>query len=145
MHTEMRHPVPAVAAIIMRDGEILLVRRGAEPGIGKWSVPGGSVEIGERLEEALKREVREETGLEIEVGDLAGLTDLIVKKNDEIQFHYVLIDYFATAMSGEPVAATDACDCRWVPLDEIGNYDVTTSLLDRLREHGLVKGGEVIQ
>lgn len=137
MHIGLRYPVPAVAAIIMRDGEILLVRRGSEPGIGKWSVPGGSVEIGETLVEAIKREVMEETGLEIDVGDFAGISDLIVRKDGEIQFHYVLSDFFATAKPGEPVAATDASDCRWVPLDEIANYDVTNSLLDRLRAHGL--------
>jgi mutator protein MutT len=140
MHSRLRNPVPAVAAIILRDREILLVKRGAEPGLGKWSVPGGSIEIGETLEEALKREVLEETGLEIVVGKLAGVCDLIVKREGEIRFHYILIDYFAAVESGEPVAATDVSECRWVSLDEISRYDVTTSLLDRLREHGLIGG-----
>jgi 8-oxo-dGTP diphosphatase len=138
MRNGMRNPIPAVAAIILRDREVLLVKRGAEPALGKWSVPGGSVEIGETLEEALKREVREETGLEIQVGTLAGVCDLIVRREVEIRFHYVLIDYFATVVSGEPVAATDVSECRWVPLDQIGRYDVTASLLDRLRERGLI-------
>jgi 8-oxo-dGTP diphosphatase len=138
MHTGLKNPVPAVAAIILRGDEILLIRRGCEPGIGKWSVPGGSVEIGETLEEAVKREVREETGLEIEVGELAGVSDLIAKRDGELQFHYVLIDYLAAVTHGEAVAATDAAECRWVRLDEIGAYDVTKTLLDRLRENGLI-------
>jgi ADP-ribose pyrophosphatase YjhB (NUDIX family) len=96
------------------------------------------MELGETLEDAVKREVREETGIEIDVGKLAGVYDLIVKRDGEISFHYVLIDYFATARQGEPVAATDACDCRWVSLDDIGSYDVTASLIDCLRENGLL-------
>jgi mutator protein MutT len=138
MHTGNRYPVPAVAAIILRGDEILLVKRGHEPAMGKWSVPGGSVEFGETLEQAAKREVMEETGLEIEVGDVAGVTDLVVRKEGEITFHYVLIDYFATAIPGEPVAGSDAAECRWVRLGDLPSYDVTRTLLDRLREHGLI-------
>lgn len=139
MHTGFKHPVPAVAAIILRDDQILLIKRGAEPGYGKWSVPGGSVEIGETLEEAVKREVLEETGLRIRVGKLAGLTDLIVKHEGDIQFHYVIIDYFAIAEEGIAHASTDALECKWVHLNELKDYDITSSLLDRLREHGLVE------
>jgi ADP-ribose pyrophosphatase YjhB (NUDIX family) len=138
MHIGFKHPVPAVAAIILRGREILLVKRGGEPGLGKWSAPGGSMEIGETLQEALKREVREETGLEIEVGKLASVSDLIVKQDNDIAFHYVLIDYYATVVSGNLIAATDALDCRWVSLDEIRKYDVTASLIDRLRDNGLI-------
>ena len=138
MHIGMKHPVPAVAAIIVRDDEILLVKRGSQPAIGKWSIPGGSVEIGETLEEAVKREVMEETGLEIEVGEIAGIHELIVRENGELQFHYVLIDYFAKAKPGDPVAATDAADCRWVRLSDIGEYDLTATLIDALKKHGLI-------
>jgi len=141
MHSRLKYPVPAVAAIILRGSEILLVKRASEPGLGKWSAPGGSVEIGETLEQALSREVREETGLEIEIGELAGVSDLIVRRDGIIRFHYVLIDYFAAVRSGEPVAATDVSECRWVPLEQIGRYDVTESLLDRLRKHGLISVG----
>ena len=139
MHQGMKNPVPAVAAIILRDRDILLIKRATEPNKGKWSVPGGSMELGETLDQALNREVREETGLEIEIGELAGVNDLIVKHDGEITFHYVLIDYYATVKSGEPSPATDVSECRWVPLDEIGNYGVTISLLDRLRENGLIE------
>jgi mutator protein MutT len=138
MHIGMKHPVPAVGAIILKDDKILLVKRGAEPGIGKWSIPGGSMEFGETMEEAVKREVKEETGLDVEVGKLAGVLDLIVKSDKGIQFHYVLIDYFATAVPGEPVAGTDAAECCWVPLSEIKNYDLTVSLEEMLKKHGLI-------
>lgn len=138
MHTHHRHPVPAVAAIVIRDGKILLVKRGSEPGLGLWSIPGGSIEPGETTEEALKREVLEETGIEINIGKLAGVYDLIVRHDDIILFHYVLIDYFATFAAGEIRAATDAVDCRWVPLEDLHNYNLTSSLIDRLREHGLL-------
>lgn len=138
MHTDERHPVPAVGAIILREDELLLIKRGAEPAMGKWSIPGGSVEIGETLEEAVRREVKEETNLDVEVGKLAGLTDLIVKKDGVLTWHYVLINYFATALDGEPVAATDVSECRWVKLSDLANYDVTKTLIDRLQQLGLI-------
>lgn len=133
----MKHPVPAVAAVIIRDQEILLIKRGAEPGIGQWSIPGGSMEIGETIEEAVKREVVEETGLIVEVGELAGVYNLIVKQDNEILFHYVLLDYFAKVISGTASAATDAAECRWVPFADLGSYSLTASLAKRLREMGI--------
>lgn len=139
MHIGMKHPVPAVAAIIIRDHAILLIRRGTEPGLGKWSVPGGSMEIGETIEEAVKREVLEETGLVIDVGDLAGVSNLIVKQDDTILFHYILLDYFAVVVSGVAVPATDAVECKWVSFDDLGKYDLTSSLVDRLREHNILQ------
>ena len=138
MHTDLRYPVPAVAAIIVRDGEILLVKRGAEPGFGKWSIPGGALEMGETLEEGLKREVLEETGLEVEVGKLAGISDLIIRDDDVVKWHYVLINYFADITGGELCPATDALECRWVKLSEIRTYNVTRSVLHRLEELGLI-------
>jgi 8-oxo-dGTP diphosphatase len=138
MHTDQRYPVPAVGAIILRDDEILLIKRGAEPALGKWSIPGGSVEMGETLRQAVRREVKEETNLDVEVGELAGITDLIVKSDGVLTWHYVLINYFATTTDGEPVAATDVSECRWVRLSDLGNYDVTKTLMDRLHELGLI-------
>lgn len=135
-----KHPVPAVAAVVVRDGEILLVRRGKEPSKGKWSVPGGSVEWGETLAQAVKREVREETGLETEVGDVAGVYDLMPTGADGVQYHYVIIDFFAQPTGGTLTPGSDADDARWVPIKDLGQYELTEHLADRLREMGVLPG-----
>ncbi len=101
------HPIPAVGAVIIEEGSLLLIRRGNEPGAGQWSIPGGRVELGEHLAEALQREVREETGLRIAVGAIADVSDLIVAEENAIAFHYVLIDYFAQVLDGDPRAGSE--------------------------------------
>ena len=133
-------PVPAVSAIIIEDGRILLVRRGSAPALGRWSAPGGAIELGETAIEAVKREVLEETGIEIEVGAIAGLSDVIVtdEETGDILYHYTLITFFATPTGGEPMAATDAAEVKWVLLSDIHEYNVTKTLLTRLQEHRLV-------
>ena len=144
-----KHPVPAVAAVIIDEGKILLIKRGAEPSKGKWSIPGGRLEWSETLVEALKREVREETGLEIEVGKVAGVFDLIIKPPNANHitlnsqrstlnvYHYVLIDYLARAVGGTLAPGDDADDARWVPISSLDEYELTAHLRERLREMGL--------
>lgn len=133
-------PVPAVAAVIVRDGNILLIKRGKEPSLGAWSIPGGSVELGETLVQAVKREALEETSLEVEVDGIAGVFDLILMDSEgNPEYHYVIIDYFAYPIGGELMPATDAADARWVPLSEVANYELTPHLLERLIEMGVVK------
>ena len=131
-------PIPAVGAIIIKDGHILLIKRGAEPSYGKWSVPGGHIELGETIENALKREVLEETGLGVEISRLAGVYDLIARDGENIEHHYVIIEFLAEAVSGKLRAGTDALECRWVPLAEIANWDVTTTVIACLRENNLI-------
>jgi len=131
-------PAPAVAAVIVENGKLLLVERAVEPSKGKWSVPGGSVEWGEPLAEALKREVREETGLEIEVEKVAGVFDLIIR--DEVgkpQYHYVIIDFFAHPTGGKLVPGDDAAKARWVPIEELENYELSNFLKARLKQMGV--------
>jgi ADP-ribose pyrophosphatase YjhB (NUDIX family) len=135
---ETRRPVPAVGAFILRGSEILLIRRGKEPSLGKWSIPGGSIEWGETVEEATRREVLEETGLVVEVGELAGVIDVIERIGDEIAFDYVIIDHFAKVVSGTLNAATDVTEARWVPLTELRNMDVTGTVVRRLAELGII-------
>jgi ADP-ribose pyrophosphatase YjhB (NUDIX family) len=109
------------------DGEsILLVRRGKEPLRGYWSLPGGAVETGERLAEALRREVREETGLEIEILQLFEVFERIMPDDaGAAEHHYVLIDYLCRVTGGALRAGDDAMDVRWIPRAELDRYEVT--------------------
>jgi len=133
--TEDKQPVPAVAAVIIREGNILLVKRGVEPSKDMWSIPGGSVHWGEPLQEAVKREVREETGLEIEVGRIAGVFDLIARDEaGKASFHYVIVDFLAEPVGGTLRAGDDASEARWVPVEEVDSYELSAFLLSRLKQ-----------
>ncbi len=110
-------PIPAVGIVCLRGEEVLLIRRGTPPRQGEWSLPGGRIEPGERAMDAALRELREETGVEAEI---TGLIDVVDGLFPEAGRHYVLIDYAARWLSGEPVAGDDAVEARFVALDEIG-------------------------
>ena len=112
-------PVVAVGAFIVKDGQVLLVQRGHEPRKGLWTVPGGVVELGESLHDAIRREVQEETGLEIEVGDVVTVVDRITPGESGPQYHYVIIDYAARWLAGDAQALTDVDAVRWVAPGEI--------------------------
>lgn len=129
-----KHPVPAVAAIIVEQGRILLIRRGKSPSFGRWALPGGKVEIHETLQAAVRREVKEEAGIEIRVGEIAGVFDLMVDEPESDIQHYIIIDFFANRVSGEPTFGDDASELRWVPVAELENYDLAQQLLERLRQ-----------
>lgn len=132
---EGKQPIPAVAAIILEEGKLLLIRRGAEPNKDKWSIPGGSVQWGEPLKEAIKREVREETGLDVEVGKIAGVFDLIVRDEaGNVAYHYVIIDFFAKPVGGKLIPGDDAVQVRWVPIEQVGEYELSTFLMSRLKQ-----------
>jgi len=135
-----RSPVAAVSALILDGDKILLIRRAAAPAIGKWAAPGGAVELGETAEQAVKREALEETGLEIQVGKIAGLSDIIVtdEADGRIRYHYFLVSFLATAVGGQLAASSDAAEARWVPLAEVRSYNVTKTLIARLEENGLI-------
>jgi 8-oxo-dGTP diphosphatase len=109
-------PVPAVGVVCLRGDSVLLIRRGTPPRQGAWSLPGGRIEPGERAVDAALRELREETGVEAEI---TGLIDVVDGLFPEAGRHYVLIDYAARWVSGEPVAGDDAVEARFVALDEI--------------------------
>src|SRR5690349_1072818 len=102
-------PLIGVGAIIIDAGRVVLVKRGHAPLTGEWSIPGGVLEVGETLREAAAREAMEETGLTIEVGDLLGVYDRVLRDADErTRYHYVLIDFLCRRVAGEPRAAGDA-------------------------------------
>jgi 8-oxo-dGTP diphosphatase len=113
------HPTVAVAAVVLDpDGAVLLIERGRPPGVGRWSLPGGRVELGEALAAAVAREVLEETGLTVEVGPLVTVVERIVPDEDPAagpgaRFHYVILDYLARG-AGAPRPGDDARAARWV-------------------------------
>jgi 8-oxo-dGTP diphosphatase len=118
--------VLGVGALTIEDGRILLVERGNAPLKGYWSLPGGGVETGERLEEAIRREVREETGLEIQVLELLEIFERIMPDAEgRIEYHYVLIDYICRPTGGDLCAATDASRCGWFREDELASLKIT--------------------
>jgi len=116
MTSLLSSPVPAVGVVCLKDDQVLLIRRGKAPRIGEWSLPGGRIEPGERAVDAALRELREETGVEAEI---TGLIDVVDGLFPEAGMHYVLIDYAARWLSGDPVGADDALEARFVPLDQI--------------------------
>ncbi|MFX1465282.1 MAG: NUDIX hydrolase [Promethearchaeota archaeon] len=129
-----------VGAIVLDGNEkILLVKRGNEPGRGKWSFPGGLVNVGEAVKDAAKREVKEETGLSVKIGDLAGVVDVVIKDdNEKVQYHYVIIDFFATRESGEISPRSDAEDVRWILLKDLLSLDVTRTAINLLKQLNLL-------
>lgn len=119
-------PIVGVGAIVLRDHDVLLVRRGKEPLKGVWSLPGGALELGENLEDGIRREVREEVGLEVEVGPIVEVFERITPdEKGAIRYHYVLIDYLCRPTGGTLVAADDADDARWFAVNELKNIDIT--------------------
>ncbi|MDQ3981757.1 MAG: NUDIX domain-containing protein [Actinomycetota bacterium] len=113
-----------------------MIRRSNEPGAGLWSLPGGRVEHGEYLADALRREVAEETGLAVEVRDLVGILEVVGDP------HYVILDYFAEVTGdGEPIASDDVSEATWVPLDEVASLPCTPRFVETLRGWGVLPPG----
>lgn len=127
------YPRVGVGAVVLRGEHVLLVRRGGQPSSGKWSLPGGMVELGETTIDAVRREVAEECSCEIRVVDVAGVITRIVRDGDgRVRYHWVLVDYLAYADSDRIAAGTDAAEARWATLAEIERLDVTDGLLDMI-------------
>ena len=123
-----QRPLIGVGAVVFSAGnEILLIKRGKAPHYGRWMVPGGTLEWGETLEDAAIREVREETGIDIEIERFVEIIEAITPGPDG--FHFVIMDYAAHAVSGTLAANSDALDAAWVPLESLGGYDLTPDLL----------------
>jgi len=127
-------PLTGVGAIIFRGTEVLLVKRGQPPALGKWSVPGGLVELGEDLDASVRREVMEEVGLEVKVIDLvAALDRIMLDRNGRIEYHYILLDFLCEVLGGDPVAATDADECRFVAIEDLCRYAMTRGTEEVIR------------
>ncbi len=128
-------PVVAVGAIVVRDGRVLLVRRGQPPSEGLWAIPGGCVELGETLQEAAEREIREETGLTICARDPVYTFDVIRRTEaGRIRFHYVIVDLMADYVKGDLQPGDDAREARWVAPGELGELPVNQTTLEILEK-----------
>ena len=126
-------PVPAVGAIVFRKGEVLLVKRGDEPNAGPWSLPGGLVEIGETVESAAVRETLEETRVRVRPVRLLAVSDFLRSEDGRIRWHFVLIDLLCDYVEGNPFPGRDETNARFIPLVEVGEYDVAETALDVVR------------
>lgn len=130
----MTGPEVCVGAVVVEDDELLLVRRGHGPGAGEWSVPGGRVEPGETLAEAVLRELEEETGVEGVCGPLLGWVERIGEDH-----HHVILDFTVSLLDPqEPVAGDDAVEAAWFPLSEVAELRLVEGLAEFLHEHGVL-------
>jgi ADP-ribose pyrophosphatase YjhB (NUDIX family) len=122
-------PLMCVGAVIVEAGRVLLARRGNEPLKGHWTLPGGLLEVGESLTEGVLREVREETGLTVEVLELVELLDRIHREETRVRYHYVIADYLCRVVGGQLQAASDVDAVRWVEREEWNRPDTALGTL----------------
>jgi len=133
-------PLVGVGAVVRADNKILLIRRANEPGKGLWSIPGGLVEVGETLRDAVAREVEEETGMKIEVGKLIDVVENIVRDEDgRVKFHYILVDFEAKPITGKMDIhpSPEALEARWFTPEEIRGIPITNTAKLLLRKLGI--------
>ena len=134
-----RHMV-GVGVLISDKDRYLIVKRGTDPNSGLWSIPGGLVEIGERVSDAAFREAKEETGLDVDLVRVIGVVDKIIRDDDSnVKYHFVIIDYLAEPRTGILKAASDALEAKWVKADELTRYDLTPSLVELLIGCGYIR------
>lgn len=121
-------PIVGVGAVIIENGTILLEKRKNDPGRGKWSIPGGLVELGESLEQTVIREVKEETGLVVDAPELVDVvSQTTLDEGGRVKYHFVIVDYLVKLKSGTARAASDAADLEWVRFDEVEQKDLIKS------------------
>jgi len=134
-------PIAGIGAVIVDAGRALLVRRATEPLKGEWSVPGGMLELGEKLRDGVRREALEETGLIVEPGEVLDVFDSILTDDrGRTEYHYVLVDYLCRPISGEATAGTDVSDVRWVCEENLPSMHLRASIEQVVRK-GLARAG----
>lgn len=122
----------------MHEGKLVLVKRGVQPGKGKWSIPGGAVELGERVRDAVSREAKEESGLDIEIvvdRPLDVIDNILSDEKGRLRFHYILLQFLSRPKSGTLKPASDVLDAQWVSLKDVEKYDLTRSFRLFFRKH----------
>jgi mutator protein MutT len=131
-------PIVGVGAVVVGEKGVVLVKRAHEPLKGEWSLPGGAVEVGETLIEAVEREVREETGLHVRVGPVVEVLDRVHRAADgRVEYHFVLIDYLCSVTSGNLAQGSDAADVCWAALADLSKYQLaepTTTVIAKALE-----------
>jgi ADP-ribose pyrophosphatase YjhB (NUDIX family) len=121
-------PVVGVGAVIIKEGKIALIKRGNEPSRGKWTIPGGLVELGESPDKAVVRETKEETGLDVDNPSLMDVVSNVdLDEKGKVKYHYVIIDYLVHVKAGKAQAASDAVELRWLAFNDVEGYDLTSS------------------
>jgi 8-oxo-dGTP diphosphatase len=132
-------PRVAVGGIVFKNNRVLLVRRGKPPAEGDWAIPGGSVNLGETLQQAVERELLEETGITVKANEIADVFDVIPRDPEgRVRFHYVIIDLMADYVSGQPRPDDDVSDARWIASDELKDLRINSSTLGLLKKLGFV-------
>jgi len=127
-------PIIGVGGVVVQDGKVLIVKRAHEPRKGEWSLPGGRVELGETLVEAVRREIKEETGVDVEVGALVELFDRVHRRDGRVQYHFVIADFLCAPSGGTLAAADDALEVAWVTADELEKYGVNQHAASVIRK-----------
>ena len=133
-------PVVGIGAVVIRDGKVLLIRRGVAPGRGLWAVPGGSLELGETLQQGAEREILEETGITIRAREPIYAFDFFERDPDgRIRFHFVIVDLAADYIRGDVKGADDALEARWLAPGDLDHLPVSKNTLKLLQSVGFIK------
>jgi 8-oxo-dGTP diphosphatase len=120
-----KHPLVGVGGVVIDRHRVLLIRRGSEPLKGEWSIPGGLLELGEELAEGVRRELKEETGLEVEPVETILAFDRIMREGSRVKYHYVIVDYLCRRKRGRLRPASDVVDARWVRRQDLPQYHLS--------------------
>ena|SRR5438105_2209852 len=128
-------PIPSVGVLVVNDGRALLVQRGQEPSAGRWTIPGGVIEVGETIHEAARRELREECGIEVAIGRPLQTFEVILRDDEaRVRYHYIIFDLLGAYVSGELTHADDILDSRWLSVEDLPQFDVLPDVAKLVHE-----------